>query len=56
MHSSSYFGDLPPGVSITRHGAVLFGDTVDEVVTVYRRGGFSMHSDPPKGAELNSAR
>jgi hypothetical protein len=48
MHSSSWFGDLLPRESITRRGALLFGDTIDEVVSAYRRRNFSTHTQPPR--------
>ena len=52
MHSSPYFGDMQPGEAITRHGVILFGDTVEELVGPFSEGrsddlcGASAHPKP----------
>ena len=48
MHSSSYFGDLMPGATITRHGTLFFGDSIDEVVGAYSKQKFGLYKKPPR--------
>ena len=48
MHSSSFFGNLAPGGTITRHGMLLFGDTKEAVVAAYRKLSYRMYLGAPK--------
>ena len=51
MHSSPYFGDLPPGGSLTRRGVILFGDTIEDVINGLEKERFSMYANPPQNIE-----
>ncbi len=47
MHSCPYFGTLPPGQTVERHGVILFGETVEGLFQLFDGLGFRPDSTSP---------